>query len=39
MAVFGDIHSCYGRLQVMANQADLVEVVHRLHPLLNVKGF
>ena len=25
--------------QVMANQADLVEVVHRLKPLLNVKGF
>ena len=25
--------------QVMANQADLVEIVHRLHPLLNVKGF
>lgn len=27
------------RAQVMANQADLVEIVHRLHPLLNVKGF
>ena len=27
------------RVQVMANQADLVEIVHRLHPLLNVKGF
>ncbi|KAK9845266.1 hypothetical protein WJX81_001622 [Elliptochloris bilobata] len=25
--------------QVMAYQADLVDVVHRLHPLLNVKGF
>lgn len=25
--------------QVMANQADLTEVVHRLKPLLNVKGF
>ncbi len=36
---FCDLHSCYGCLQVMANQADLVEVVHRLHPLLNVKGF
>ncbi len=39
MAAYCEIHSCYGRLQVMANQADLVEVVHRLHPLLNVKGF
>ena len=25
--------------QVMAHQADLVDVVHRLKPLLNVKGF
>lgn len=24
---------------VMANQEDLVEIVHRLNPLLNVKGF
>jgi tRNA-splicing ligase RtcB len=25
--------------KVMANQADLTEVVHRLKPLVNVKGF
>ncbi len=25
--------------QVMSNQADLTEVVHRLKPLVNVKGF
>ena len=25
--------------EVMANQTDLVDVVHRLLPLLNVKGF
>ena len=25
--------------EVMANQQDLTEIVHRLQPLINVKGF
>ncbi len=25
--------------EVMTNQQDLVEIVHRLRPLINVKGF